>query len=579
MNNRALDSTLSEVNSVKNSERHLLGISMEDYFHVGAFRELISRTTWRRFEPRLERATMQTLDLLDAHGAKATFFTLGWVAEHMPELVREAQARGHEIANSGFSHRGIAELSEKELREELTRGHEAIVAATGIEPRGTRIPDWLREKDLWALDVVADLGYDYDASFRPMGSDCSGRRAMRRRFEHTHGSKTLTEFPVPTMSVAGMLIPIGGGNWFRQLPEGTLVRAVERWQRESAAPFAMYAQTWELDPEQPRITAASWLTTMRHYRNLGRSERLLRRFMSESAFTSYADYLGLEPRRREATAQDSVSAAVTGLPTRSMTDRGRQSLVPVTVVIPCYNEADTLPYLLKTLDGVSRELEARYRISYVFVDDGSSDRTWDVLQSLVGQRADVQTVQHLVNQGIAHAILTGIAASRDEFVCSIDADCTYDPHQIASILPPLEAGADLVTASPYHPDGQVRHVPGWRLLLSRGLSRMYSRRLKSDLHTYTSCFRAYRKSRFAGLVLAHRGFLGIAETLVRSIMSGATVKEVPATLEVRLLGRSKLKVLPVILGHLRLLRDMGNWTNRPVPAALRFAKSSHQVIQ
>lgn len=559
MSNQAPADNSTAPPSVIPAGRHLLGISLEDYFQVGAFRDLISRTTWRRFEPRLEQATHETLDLLDACGGKATFFTLGWVAEHMPELLRAVAERGHEIGNSGFSHRGVRELGPDELRDELLRGHEAIARATGFCPLGTRIPDWLREKDLWALDVVDGLGYSYDASFRPLGRDCHSNEAKRFPFTHAAGERSLREFPVPTMRMGGVLVPIGGGNWFRQLPERMLVRAVEQWQYESGVPFSMYAQTWELDPRQPRITAASWLTSMRHYRNLGRTERLLRRFLSQHRFVGYAEFLELEPSPHVAAAPLVVRDTVHV--TLSESAVGKR--VPVTVVVPCYNEADTLPYLLKTMEGVGRALEDRYRLSYVFVDDGSTDDTWRVLQSLVGQRDGVQTVRHQVNKGIAQAILTGIAAARDEFVCSIDADCTYDPHQLASILPPLEAGADLVTASPYHPEGHVRHVPAWRLLLSRGLSRMYSRRLRSDLHTYTSCFRAYRRSRFVGLSLSHRGFLGIAELLVRALLGGAVVAEVPATLEVRLLGHSKLRVLPVIMGHLRLLRDARLWNVSP----------------
>jgi polysaccharide deacetylase family protein (PEP-CTERM system associated) len=540
--------------------RQLLGISLEDYFHVGAFRGLISTGHWRRFESRLEHATGEALDLLDAYNARATFFTLGWVAEHLPELVRSVVARGHEVANSGYAHRGIAELGPDELRDELDRGREAILRATGTAPLGVRVPDWLRERDLWALDVIAGRGYAYDASFRPLGTDCRGAAWKRRPFTHVAEGVLLDEFPVPTLRVGPMLLPIGGGNWFRQLPEQLVVRAVERWQRESGVPFSMYFQVWELDPAQPRITAASWLATLRHYRNLDRTERFLRRFLGLRPFVGYAEYLGCAAAPPARAAEES-GRATTALAVQAATPPraapcGR---VPVTIVVPCFNEADTLPYLLNTLDSVERQLGQRYRLSYVFVDDGSSDDTWGVLQSLVGARPDCERVRHPANRGIAHAILTGIAASRDEFVCSIDADCTYDPHQLAALLPALEAGADLVTASPYHPDGRALRVPRWRLMLSRTLSRMYSHRLGSSLHTYTSCFRAYRRSRFVGLSLSHHGFLGVAEILVRALLGGAVVVEVPATLEVRLLGRSKLRVLRVIAGHIRLLNDTRRW--------------------
>jgi len=152
---------------------------------------------------------------------------------------------------------------------------------------------------------------------------------------------------------------------------------------------------------------------------------------------------------------------------------------------------------------------------------------------------------------------TDVAAAPSELVCSIDADCTYDPHEIGRLVEALEHGAVLVTASPYHPEGHVVGVPRWRLALSRTLSTMYRQALGSTLHTYTSCFRGYRRSAFTDLTLRHRGFLGVAETLARMIISGAAVTEIPATLESRLIGRSKMRVLPVIVGHLRLLADLG----------------------
>lgn len=541
----------------RNEPRHLLGISLEDYFHVGAFRHLISRSRWPRLESCLEHATNTTLALLAEHRAKATFFTLGWVAENFPELVRRVVELGHEVANSGFSHQGVAELGPEALRDDLQRGHDAIAAATGRMPLGTRISDWIREEHLWALDVVAGLGYAYDASLRPLGTDCRAHSERRYPFDHVSGGRRLREFPVPTMRLGPLLVPIGGGNWIRQLPEPVVRHAIERWHETRPDPFSMYFHVWELDSSQPRITAASWLATARHYRNMDHTERVVRRFLAQRPFVGYAEYLGLTPKPGTTTETGSVPArASRDLPNDGNSPAGQ---VPVTAIVPCFNEAETLPYLLNTLTSVSRELRPRYQLSYIFVDDGSSDDTWQVLQWIAGQRADCKIVRHAVNKGVAHAILTGIATAQDEFVCSIDADCTYDPHQLADLLALLEGGADLVTASPYHPDGRVRHVAWWRRFLSRTLSTMYARRLRSNLHTYTSCFRAYRRSRFAGLSLSHRGFLGIAEIMARALLGGLRVAEVPATLEVRLLGQSKLRVLCMIAGHLQLLREVPQW--------------------
>jgi hypothetical protein len=317
------------------------------------------------------------------------------------------------------------------------------------------------------------------------------------------------------------------------------------------APFSMYFQAWELDPGQPRITAASWITRVRHYRNLDRMTQQVREFLVAFRFTGFSEWLGL-PQAAVAHAAEpsrvSVPIVING------TDDRRPV---VAVVVPCYNEAETLPYLMNTLGSVERRFADEYRFHFVFVDDASADETGTVLAKLVGTHTNCTVVRHPVNRGVAHAILTGIAAAPAELVCSIDADCTYDPHEIGRLVDALERGATLVTASPYHPDGHVVGVPRWRLALSRTLSFMYRRALGSTLHTYTSCFRGYRRSAFTDLTLRHRGFLGVAETLARTIISGGTVMEIPATLESRLIGRSKMRVFPVILGHLRLLAEVG----------------------
>jgi len=344
---------------------------------------------------------------------------------------------------------------------------------------------------------------------------------------------------------------------------------VSSWMRTHDAPFSMYFQAWELDPEQPRITAASWITRVRHYRNLDRMTELVREFLRSGRFTSFAEFLGLPV---EVTVRSSASDGRTAVPEVVFEDDKRPV---VSVVVPCYNEAETLPYLMNTLASVERRFADRYRFHFVFVDDASADETWQALTGLIAGRSNCTVVRHPVNRGVAHAILTGISASPSDLVCSIDADCTYDPHEIGRLVEALEHGAALVTASPYHPEGHVVGVPKWRLTLSRTLSSMYRRVLRSNLHTYTSCFRGYRKSAFTELTLRHRGFLGVAETLALTILSGEKVTEIPATLESRLIGQSKMRVLPVILGHLRLLADL---SRMPRPAVEESRQGSEAMV-
>src|SRR5262245_61572472 len=171
----------------------------------------------------------------------------------------------------------------------------------------------------------------------------------------------------------------------------------------------------------------------------------------------------------------------------------RASPVPVTIVVPCCDEEAVLPYLARNLKRVQASLADRYSLQFVFVDDGSEDGTWKLLHVLFGHWPNSKFVRHEENRGIAAAILTGIREARTDIVCSIDCDCSYDPHNLGAMIPLLVDGVDLVTASPYHPAGHVRNVPAWRLFLSRIASFLYRRKLRQQLFTYTSCFRVYRR--------------------------------------------------------------------------------------
>src|SRR5438445_4629048 len=156
------------MNPSPKSNKHLLTILVEDYFHVGAFENLIQQRNWQNFEPRYEQNTLKTLDLLYEHNTKATFFVLGWIAERNPGLIREIVARGHEVASRGFYHRSLKNLTDEEFREDLRRTNRAIEDAGGQKVIGYRAAEKLSfvEKD-WIFDVLADEGFAYDASFLP----------------------------------------------------------------------------------------------------------------------------------------------------------------------------------------------------------------------------------------------------------------------------------------------------------------------------------------------------------------------------------------------------------------------------
>jgi glycosyltransferase involved in cell wall biosynthesis len=288
---------------------------------------------------------------------------------------------------------------------------------------------------------------------------------------------------------------------------------------------------------------------------------MLRHYLARYRFSSVSDYLGLDSgpvaalesvHQAAATSPVKISPDVSGTEAEEV-GAGAPPRRPVSVVIPCFNEELILPYLNNTLQSVERTLREAYDLQFIFVDDGSSDGTWAALQQTFGSRANCLTIRHSTNQGVAAAMMTGIRAAGAEIVCSMDCDCTYDPHELKSMIPLLTDEVDMVTASPYHPLGSVRNVAQWRLTLSQGASVLYRFVLHQKLATYTSCFRVYRRSALLSLRLTRSGFLGVAEMLGRLDLSGGKVVEYPTLLEARLLGRSKMKVLRTIVGHLGLL--------------------------
>ena len=228
----------------------------------------------------------------------------------------------------------------------------------------------------------------------------------------------------------------------------------------------------------------------------------------------------------------------------------------VSIVVPCYNEEPGLHHLRDMLEKTLAVLANRYEVQFVFVDDGSKDRTAEILVELFGSWGNCTFVRHEQNRGLTDALLTGVQTATSEIVCCMDCDCTYDPRELANMIPLLADGVDLVTASPYHPDGGVHNVPAWRLKLSKFASFLYRCILRQKLCTYTSCFRAYRKSALAGLTITGRGIQGITEILARLDLRGSRIVEYPTALDVRAFGQSKMRVLRTMMGHFRLLASL-----------------------
>jgi dolichol-phosphate mannosyltransferase len=225
------------------------------------------------------------------------------------------------------------------------------------------------------------------------------------------------------------------------------------------------------------------------------------------------------------------------------------SSVLTSLVVPCFNEEAGIEQLCRKLEELVARLEVDGPVEVVFVDDGSTDGTRAAIEAQARQLR-FSIVSHDRNRGLGAALRTGFLHAAGEEVVTLDSDCTYDPAQVPELLAPLRDGADLVTASPYHPRGRVVGVSGWRLVLSRGLSWLYWAVLPVRLYTYTSCFRAYRASRLRDLDAPDDGFLAVTQLLVNAIERDMRVVEVPAVLTTRRFGQSKIRVVRVAWSHL-----------------------------
>jgi dolichol-phosphate mannosyltransferase len=229
------------------------------------------------------------------------------------------------------------------------------------------------------------------------------------------------------------------------------------------------------------------------------------------------------------------------------------ALVGVTVVAPLFNERDCVDLLVESLDRIGQILADHYELEFLLIDDGSTDGTVSLLQAGIAGRPGYRIIQHERNRGIAAGIQTGIRAARHEIVVSMDCDGSYDPLLLAQLVPLLQPGVDLVTASPYHRGGRVENVPQWRLALSRFASRLYGLACRHKLTCYTSCFRVYRRSAVAPIELENERFVGVAELLWKVLERGGHVVEHPALLRSRVAGQSKMRVIRAALGHLQLI--------------------------
>jgi polysaccharide deacetylase family protein (PEP-CTERM system associated) len=578
-----------EAKAENSSFRGVVTVLLHDYFHRGIFKEIIGEKQWNRFESRLEKNVEDACELLDRFSCRATFFTLGWIAEKYPKIVRRLTSRGHEIASAGYYARSIREMSPRQFREDIIRSKAALEDAGSNRVLGYRCAyKTMHDGDQWALEVLADEGYLYDASYRPPLFE--PRNGRSRRFLHKHTLETgeIWELPISTTHVLGFNLPIAGGNYLRQFPADLMLSFFHKWCRQTDAPFVLYFHPWELDSSQPVINAVGFLSKIRQYRNLGKLQWVLPNYLGQFSFCSVARYLEapLTPGTREHDARSRPIQKEKAGTIEHKGGTGPRTPVQVqkrsvSVIVPCFNEESSISYLARTLEELVSLTSSRYTLSFLFVDDASTDRTADILQDTFDTWENCTVVLHEKNKGIAAAIRSGVEAADTDIVCSIDADCSYDPLDLVHMIPLLGEDTDLVTASPYHEDGSVLNVPGWRLSLSRSLSRLYHVFLRHKLSTYTSCFRVYRRTTALNVDVKYEDYRGIVELLAKIDLQGGNIVEYPATLQCRIFGHSKMKTVKTIAGHLKLLYEMlafkRNLKRKPQEETYKWKQKEHRT--
>lgn len=274
--------------------RNAMTVDVEDYFHVAAFSDAISRGSWASQPLRVEANTHRLLDIFDSHNIQATFFMLGWVAEKLPQLTREIASRHHEVACHGYSHQLIYTQTPDEFYAETKKAKSIIEDQIQARVTGYRAASYsITLKSLWALDTLADLEFEYDSSIFPVRHDRYGIPGSARfpYIIETPRGKQLIEYPISTYAPAGFSIPVAGGGYFRLFPYWFTAAALKAINVSEKKPFIFYLHPWEIDPNQPRVKNAKWFSKFRHYNNLDTTETRLEKLLTNFEFGRVRDVL------------------------------------------------------------------------------------------------------------------------------------------------------------------------------------------------------------------------------------------------------------------------------------------------
>ncbi len=225
----------------------------------------------------------------------------------------------------------------------------------------------------------------------------------------------------------------------------------------------------------------------------------------------------------------------------------------ISIIIPCFNEQEGIPNLAQKLPPALAELNTYFDTELIFVDDGSSDNTNTLLHQHFSNTPNTVILKHEKNQNLGGALRTGFAKASGDLIAAFDSDCTYQPDVLLTMAKMMNIETDIVTVSPYHPQGKVNNVPKYRLFLSKSISKIYGLLLHANIYTYTAMVRVYKKEVIENIQFKSNTFLAVTEIMIKSLLKGYKVKELPTTLSVRQFGTSKIKTVKVMRDHLKLI--------------------------
>jgi|GEM_PF-51103 len=503
-----------------------LTFDLEEYFQVSAFSKYISRSSWQYYSGRAEASTYKILALLELRQIKATFFVLGWFAERHARLVREIDSLGHEVASHGYEHQLVYRQTPGEFRRDIRATKDILESAIGKPVLGYRAPSYsIVKQTLWALEILAEEGYQYDSSIFPIHHDRYGIPGFERKphiIETPAGP--LAEFPPTTTQFLGRAVPVCGGGYFRILPF-----AVTRWGlnkvESEGTPAIFYLHPWEFDPEQPRVQAGI-LSRFRHYTHLDLTQARFIRLLQLQRFGRVDEVLGGLGLLSTTTAAPAAADAPVSL--KPSAPFG--TFNSVSLVVPAFNEERSVVRLYDEASAALRSLGCEYEI--IFVDDGSTDGTYGRVLELRERDERVKIFKLRKNFGQTAAMACGFDYASGDVIVSMDGDLQNDPADIPALLREIDRGFDIVC--------------GWRV---ERKDRWISRRLPSlianalvrkvtgvQIHDLGCSLKAYRAGVIRGLKLysdMHRFIPAVSQ------LAGARVTEIQVNHRPRLFGVSK----------------------------------------